>query len=55
MLMWNLSEILRILFYRGVEGILNHAKQNTSIFEGILTPEGISTHAKDMLAHSRAY
>ena len=37
----------RKLFYCGVEGILTHAKQNTSIFEGILTPDGISTHAKE--------
>ena len=37
----------RKLFYYGVEGILAHAKQNTSMFEGILTPGGISTHAKE--------
>ena len=47
--------LFRKLFCCGVEGILTYAKQNTSIFEGILTPEGISTYAKDMLAQSRAY
>ena len=31
-------KFFRKLFYCGVEGILTHAKVNTGIFEGILTP-----------------